>query len=453
MKKTKILATIGPASQSRKILRELINSGMDAIRLNTAHGTIDQYEKIIHAVKSIKDIPIIFDLKGPEIRIKTDKDYCLAKGDTIRIGFGSPPGPHFNHRFIVPARQALLINDGLFRLKVISSNKDYILLAAESDLCITNRVRVNIPGLKYSLPILSAEDIKFLEYGKKKKIDYIALSYTRTGSDVKAARERLGDSGIGIIAKIETLEGVKNFDDILAYADGIMVARGDLGVEVPSENLPMIQKEIIRKCNKAGKLVITATQMLQSMIENPVPTRAETSDVANAILDGTDVIMLSGETAAGKYPVLAVKEMTKIALETEKYVESKVQNADTKSISMAISGSIKELTSILPITKIVTLTRFGFTAKIISRFRLKQQIIAITPDNIIRKRLELYYGVLPLVFPDFPTENRIYKCTRFLFRKKYISRNDLILFTAGVFPAQSGSTNMIEIHHASEMIK
>lgn len=452
MNKTKILATIGPSSDNKSVLTKMIDAGMDAIRLNTAHGSIDEFDKIIKIARGIKDLPIILDLKGPEIRINADKDYNIRKGETIRIGFDKTFNVYFNHRFEVPDRQAMLINDGMLKLKVKSPNKKYLELTAESELKIRNKVRVNIPGLKYSLPILSETDKKFMEFGKKRNIDFIALSYTRSGNDVKIARKAIGNSNIGIIAKIETIEGVKNFDEILRVADGIMVARGDLGVEIKSERLPMIQKEIIKKCNRAGKFVITATQMLQSMVNEVVPTRAETSDVANAILDGTDVLMLSGESAAGKHPVLAVREMAKIARETEPHVESRIGEFESGEISTAISKCIFDITKMLPITKVVTLTKSGYTARIISRFRLRQPIIALTPDKSVKKKLDMYYGLIPIVFPDLPTEKRISEGTRHLFRKKIISKNDMILFTAGVFPAKSGSTNLIEIHYAAEMI-
>jgi pyruvate kinase len=451
MKKTKIIATIGPASIDKKILAKMVEAGLDAVRINSAHGDLKQYDTIIKNVKSIGDIPVLLDVKGPEIRILSEKDYHLKKGDTIKINL-SPSLLYFNHRFSAKKGQKVLINDGLYQLEIVSLSKDTVVLKAQMDLDIVNKVRANIPGVEYDMPILSDNDKKVLQFTLKKGIDYVALSYTRNKEDVHYVRKFLEGKNVSIISKIENIDAVKNFDEILEASDGIMVARGDLGVELSSEKLPLIQKDIIRKCNQAGKLVITATQMLQSMIDNPLPTRAETSDVANAILDGTDAIMLSAETAAGKYPVLAVREMAKIAAEVEPNVKNLIETNTSSDISGAISKSIYEMTKILPISKIITFTNSGYTARIISRFRLNKDIIAITKDNPVRKELELYYGIRPFVFPEMPTRERILKVAKFLFRKKLINKEDMVLFTASVMSLTPKSTNLIEIHKVKDLL-
>ena len=295
------------------------------------------------------------------------------------------------------------------------------------------------------LDILSEYDKKII---KSFEYDYVAVSYVSGPGDIDKVRTL---TNAGIIAKIENKKGVENFDRILEKSDGIMIARGDLGTEIKPEKIPLIQKQIIKKCNQAGKLVITATQMLESMIHNPSPTRAETSDIANAILDGSDAIMLSGETAIGKYPVKSVNVMSKVAREIEPFVQSNVMIQKNSTISEAISKSVYEITKVLPITKIITMTRSGYTARIISRFRLDTPIYAITPYEKVKRQLELFYGVQSVVMKDM-TREKIIPCTKFLFRKKLITKKDLLLFTAGVFAIKSRSTNMIEVHRASDLL-
>ncbi len=452
MKKTKIIATIGPASSSKDILKTLITSGMDAIRLNSAHGSLTEFSRIIDEARKIKDIPFVLDLKGPEIRICTDRKYPLKINEKIKISFNKRSKLHFNHFFLAKTGEFALVNDGLLKLRIVESTRSHVILSAKDNLVIKNNLRVNLPTLAHTLPILSEKDLEYIRFAKKKKIDYIALSYTRNKKDVLDARKAIDGSNIGIIAKIETGDGIENIDEIISAADGVMVARGDLGVEIPSEKLPMIQKEIISKCNQKGILVITATQMLQSMIENSTPTRAETSDVANAILDGTDCVMLSGETAIGKHPVLSIKEICKIASETESHVKENIIMTSENTVSEAISRSIQEMAKHLPISKIITLTRTGYTARLISRFKLKQKVIAITPSDTVKKKLELYYGIIPVVIPEMPTRERIEKTAKYLLKRKLIAKNDLLLFTAGVFPVKTGSTNLIEVHRAKDLI-
>ncbi|MBN2367863.1 pyruvate kinase [Candidatus Woesearchaeota archaeon] len=450
MRKTKILATLGPVSSDVKTIRSLLAAGMNAIRINASHASADEFVEKVNIVRKVKDIPIVLDTQGPEVRLLCRSRIGVKKGTEITLGKKSEIKFNKNIYRHLKKNDIILVNEGLIRLAVKSTGNDQVTLLSMSEGDISNRARVNIPDVALGLDILTNEDRAMIKKASSMKIDYIALSYTRNTDDIRKVRRLIGKD-IGLIAKIETPIGIKNFDSILEEADGIMVARGDLGVEIPSERVPLIQKELVMKCNQAGKLVIIATQMLQSMIENSTPTRAETSDVANAILDGCDVIMLSAETAIGKYPVKAVREMHKIALETESIVETKVLIDNCRTVSEGISKCIHNITNMLPVTKIITLTRSGYTARIISRFKLNIPIIAITKEDSVRKKLELHYGVTPVAYPDMPSEKKTLNCSRLLFKKKLINRDDLLLFTAGVFSTESGSTNLIEIHKARDL--
>ncbi|MEM3374761.1 MAG: pyruvate kinase [Candidatus Woesearchaeota archaeon] len=463
LKKTKIIATIGPSSKELNILEKMVESGMDIIRINSAHGDIEQYKNIIKNINELnkrityKKISVLLDVKGPEIRIISDKKYDLKYNDIIEIFFptnsmkskkkDTMKMPIFNHFFKSQTGNKILVNDGLYELEIIKKNKNSIVLKALMNLQITNKLRVNIPGVEYDSEILSENDKKVI-LELKNEFDFLALSYVRNKNDLINARNFLNKNNIDvkIISKIENIAAVNNFDEILEYSDAIMVARGDLGVELKHEKVPIIQKEIIKKCNQKGKAVITATQMLQTMVENPVPTRAETSDVANSILDGTDAIMLSAESATGKFPINAVKEMTKIAKEVEPYVKSNVVLEKTENISEATAKSISEITKLLNIKKVIALTHTGFTAKMLSRFRLKQPIYAICNEKIA-KELILYYGVEPFIFNNGLENMKNFINT--LINQKRLLKEDLILIASGTKPNE---TNLIEINYVHEIL-
>jgi pyruvate kinase len=301
------------------------------------------------------------------------------------------------------------------------------------------------------VPTLTERDLKLLDFAKEEEVEFIALSFTRNDQDIMNVKRAIGDSPIGLMAKIENGEGVDNFDHILSEADGIMVARGDLGIEVEPEKVPLIQKRMIAACNQVGKTVITATEMLESMIENFRPTRAEVSDVANAILDGTDVVMLSGETAIGKHPVEAVSTMSKIAEQTEKAVVSRIVDEKFRNVSSAISWSVRNISTSMPLNKIVTITRTGYTAKAIARFKLKQPIIAVTKDPRVRRSLELVYGVHPVCLEYNSSEDRILAVAQSLLVEKMVNETDIVLFTAAFRTTQPHSSNLIEIHTIREL--
>ncbi|MBU0758114.1 MAG: pyruvate kinase [Nanoarchaeota archaeon] len=455
MKKTKILCTIGPASGDRSTISKMIEYGMNAARLNLSHGTFDEYKERIANIRKISDIPIILDTKGPEVRIFLKEDVAVNAGYAIRIGF-SPKEDiflDFNFYMKVKVGHRLFIEDGRIKSKVIKKDKNSIVVKFTNSGIIKNAKGINLPDTKIHLPILHKKDEEGIRFAKSENIDFIALSFTRTKYDVLQVRKALEGSDVGIIAKIENKEGLDNFADILKAADGIMVARGDLGVELPSEKIPMIQKKLINECNLKGKFVITATQMLQSMIDSPTPTRAETSDVANAILDGTDTIMLSAETAIGKYPVLAVKEMSRIAKEVEKNVTIKIPVPENMSVAEAITHSVQSLQESVRIDKIVCLSRSGYTARMISRFKLKVDVIAITPNISVKKKLDMFFGLNSVVYPDMPNKDRVQNTAIFALKHGILSKNEVVMFTGGIFNVGKPVTNLISIHKISDMIE
>ncbi len=317
--KTKIIATIGPACMSHSILRQMARSGMNIARINTAHGDFEQYDEIIRLTRNIKNIPVMVDIKGPEIRVRLNEELIVKRGKEYEF-FYKDKRPCFSYDFSkeIKVGEHVFFDNGQIKSRVKKKGKKSVILVFSKNNTIMPNKGVNIPGKKLNIPSLSKKDVKAVKYSVKKGIEFIALSFTRNKEDVKNLKRLIKNSEIKIISKIENLEGIKNIDEIIDASEGVMIARGDLGVEIPQERIPGIQKKIIRKCREKAKMSIVATQMLESMTFKPVPTRAEVSDVANAILDGANAVMLSGETASGKYPVKAVKVMRKIVREAEK---------------------------------------------------------------------------------------------------------------------------------------
>jgi pyruvate kinase len=455
MKKTKILCTIGPASISKQTLRKMIEAGMDAVRINNSHGDFSQYKEIVENVRAIKDIPIIMDTQGPRVRIYTEVEIKIKDGDIITAGFTQNNEIYFDFDFYkeIKLPQKILIDDGSLHGKIISKKKNKIEIKFLNSGTLKNDKGICLPNINLDMPILSNKDTKAIEFCRQKHIDFISLSFVRNKKDIDYVRKKINSNEIGIIAKIENNQALKNFDELLESVDGIMIARGDLGVQLPSESLPLIQKELIKKCNMAGKFVITATQMLQSMIENPTPTRAETSDVANAILDGTDVVMLSGETSVGKYPVHSVQQMAKIASTVESYAKTNMLEETNLSIGDAISHTVYDLTKHMPFDKIVILTLSGYTAKAISRYRIKEETIAIVPCRKIKKRIDLYFGITPVVYENLPENKKTLHSAIYLHKIGLLKSTDLVLFTAGIYLPKQRSTNLIQIHKMSELLE
>ena len=473
-KKTKIVCTLGPASQSEETLIKLIENGLNVCRFNFSHGSHEEHKERMDIVKKVRDelkkpVAILLDTKGPEIRTGNfaDPEVFLEEGSKFIITMADVIGNKemctVSYKGLaedVVEGDTILIDDGLVGLKVENVVGEEIHCVVENSGIVKNHKGVNVPGVKINLPALTPKDISDIEFGITQGIDFIAASFVRKASDVLAIREVLENNNatdIQIISKIENQEGVDNLDEILQVSDGLMVARGDLGVEIPTEDIPIVQKQMIKKCNALGKPVITATQMLDSMIRNPRPTRAEVTDVANAIYDGTDAIMLSGETAAGKYPVEAVKVMAAIAkrieetLDYDTILRSKGLNNTnvTDAISYATCTTAKSLTA----SGIVTSTSSGYTARMVSKFRPKTPIIAATPNERTSRQLSLSWGVYTVMCEQAEnTDDLIDNSIEASKNEGYIHEGELVVITTGVPTGVSGTTNLIKVQVISEEI-
>ena len=453
-KKTKVVCTIGPASMTQDNIRRMHAAGMDVVRINTAHGDFKQYDGIIEMTRSVGEIPIMIDLKGPEVRVRTKAPREVETGDVVVAGFDDEEFT-FSYDFYdeVDVGDKITIDDGTIGAIVERKHEGKLHLRILDQGVIQLNKGVNIPGKRLSVPRLSEKDLEAIEYAKDKNVEFLALSFARDASDVANLRRRMGSGLQAIIAKIENQEGVWNASDILEEADALMIARGDLGVEIEYQKVPLIQKDLIKRCNQRGKVVIIATQMLESMVDKPNPTRAETSDVANAILDGSDAVMLSEETAVGKYPVRAVEMMTKIAVEAERMLTGHITVNGFYNISETVSRSIDVLSRSMPLDKIVTLTRSGYTARMIARFRPTQPIIAVASDEMVKRQLELVFGVTPVYAPYHEADDIILNACRVLVEKGLLEDDDFVLFTAGVRTETPHESNLIEIHKVADLLK
>ena len=467
IKKTKIVCTLGPASEKEEVLRELIQNGLNVCRMNFSHGSHEEHKGRIDLVKKVREelgqpTAILLDTKGPEIRTGQfdAPEVLLEEGQTFTITMKDVMGNKemctVSYKGLaedVKPGNTILIDDGLVGLTVKEVNGDDIVCVVENSGIVKNHKGVNVPGVKVNLPAITEKDRSDIEFGIEQGIDFIAASFVRKVSDVLAIREILEENNatdIKIISKIENQEGVDNLDEIIAVSDGIMVARGDLGVEIPTEEIPVVQKLMISKCNEAGKPVITATQMLDSMIRNPRPTRAEVTDVANAIYDGTDAIMLSGETAAGKYPVEAVKTMATIAKRTEKTIDynNNLRNKklQASNVTDAISYSTCTTAIDLGVKAILSATSSGHTARMVSKFRPSCPIVATTDNERVMRQLSLTWGVLPTISSNGNTIDEVINNSINAGKEKsYLQDNDLVVITAGVPVATSGTTNLIKV--------
>ena len=476
MRKTKIVATMGPATDDPEILRSLIKAGLDVARFNFSHGDYDSHLKRIELFRQVcKDtgatVAMLADTKGPEIRLETFKEgkVELIAGNTFTLTTNKIEGDASKVSVTYPGLASevspgarILLDDGLIDLSVESVTGTDIVTRIMNGGFISDRKSLNVPGVKLNLPYISSKDRSDLRFFIENGFDVIAASFTRSADDIMEMREELKrvdpNYKIKIIAKIENAEGVKNADAILAVADGIMVARGDLGVEVAYEDLPIIQKSLINKALHKGKSVITATQMLESMIKNPRPTRAETSDVANAIFDGTGSIMLSGETAVGSYPLEAVTVMAKIAERIEKDIDYQ-QRFDSgfykpePSITNAISHATVTTAHDLRASAILTVTLSGYTAINIAKFRPECPIIACTPDPVVQRQLNLVWGVVPLLSKQETDTNDLFDhAIETAMEKGHLNEGDLVVLTAGVPVGHTGATNMLKVHVVGEKI-
>ena len=463
-RKTKIVCTLGPATEDDAVLRELILSGMNVARLNFSHGTHETHLNNIRRIEAFRrelnlPIAIMLDTKGPEIRLETFENgkVQLKKGQTFTLVTQSVVGNAERASITYPdlprdirEGTTILIDDGLVEMTVRSLTAGEIVCIVNNDGVISDRKSVNVPDVDLSMPYLSPKDREDIAFGVKNGVDFIAASFTRTAEDILDVRKlfsALGRTNVSIIAKIENMQGVQNIDEILRVSDGIMVARGDLGVEIPLEKVPVIQKMLIHKAYSSGKQVITATQMLDSMMKNPRPTRAEAADVANAIYDGTSAIMLSGETAAGQYPVEAVQTMARIAMCAEADINYrkrfKERDTDlTPDVTNAISHATCTSAHDLGAAAILTVTKGGRTARMISKYRPSCPIICCTTDETVCRQLNLSWGVIPLMIEEATN-------TDDLFERAVQAGEDageLVVMTAGVPLGISGTTNLMKVH-------
>ena len=466
MKKTKIVCTIGPASENPKMLKKLVLAGMNVMRCNFSHGDFEEHGKKMQTMREVNaelrtHCAILLDTKGPEIRTGDFEGGFteFKKGQVSTICVEDIVGTA--DRFTISYKDLykdvkpggfILVNDGQVELLVDHVEGTDIVCVCANDGKVKNKRGINVPGIELGFEFISEKDRADLVFGCEQDVDYIAASFVRRPQDVLDVKKVLVENGkpeIQIIAKIENSEGVEKMDDIIKVADGIMVARGDLGVEVPAEDVPLIQKELIRKCKAAGKIVITATQMLESMQENPRPTRAEVSDVANAIFDGTDAIMLSGESAQGKYPEEAVMVMNKIALKTESTLDyaslhRKAVLTATDDSSEAICMSVAEIANKFDVSAIIAFTESGFTAKKMSRYRPECPIIAATPFEKTTKKLAINWGIKAVVCKQMDTREGLLNLAEVIAKENGINAGETILVTGGT-PGVEGTTSYLQL--------
>lgn len=476
MRKTKIICTLGPATNSEEVLREIMLGGMNVARFNFSHGTHEEHMQRYSQVEKLRkelNLPIgtLLDTKGPEIRvgiIKDDKIF-VKNGDKITLTVDDVLGD--NEKISVSYKDItkdikdgdrVLIDDGLIEMIALSHDATNIHCLIKNDGIISTRKGVNIPGIRLSMPYLSQKDKDDIEFGVKTGFDFIAASFVRTADDVEEVKKFISslpyENTIRIIAKIENREGVDNVDEIIRVSGGVMIARGDMGVEIDFEDIPALQKKIIKKAYNAGKQVITATQMLDSMMKNPRPTRAETTDVANAIYDGTSAIMLSGETAAGLYPVEALKTMANIAVRTERdidYIKRFNQRDITElpDITSAISHATVTTAMDLSAAGIVTVTKTGQTARMISKYRPNSPIIGCTTSETVCRQLNLSWGVTPIMVEEKYTNDELFDhAVEQVIENNLAKSGDLLVITAGVPLGISGTTNIMKVHIVGDVL-
>ena len=463
-RRTKIVATIGPATSSPEVLRELIRAGATTLRLNFSHGTHDDHLKSIRLIRQISNelnypVAILQDLQGPKIRLGKFEtgSIVVAKGDPFILTSAKVPGTQTMSSITyeplaqeVPAGSVILLDDGKVEMVVESVDK-----AAGELHCrvvvggpLSNSKGVNFPGVCLSIKALTDKDREDLVFGLDHGVDWVALSFVRNPDDVREIKDLIASAGKNtpVIVKIEKHEAMEQMEEILKLSDGAMVARGDLGVELPAEDVPILQKRLIAAANRLGIPIITATQMLDSMVSNPRPTRAEVSDIANAILDGTDAVMLSNETAVGKFPVEAVAMMSTIAIRTEKEKLGRNPEESSRSIPNAISKAVGNIAEQIGAAAIMTLTKSGSTARNVSKFRPITPVIAITPHVDVARQLQMVWGVKPLLMLDLDTTWETFSAALNMAQEKeLVSPGDLVVLTAGTLQGVSGSTDLLKV--------
>ena len=476
IRKTKIVCTIGPTSESRETFTTLVKEGLNVARLNFSHGSHEEHLARINMIKEVREelnapVGILLDTKGPEIRTGKFKEavYTLVEGQEFVLTTEDYVGDQNKCQISyvglpsdVVKGNRILIDDGLIELEVLSKTETEIVTKVLNGGDVKNNKGVNVPGVKINLPAITQKDIDDIVFGIQNDIDFIAASFIRKAADVLEIRKILEANNahdIHIISKIENQEGVDNLEEILEVSDALMVARGDLGVEIPTELVPLVQKQMINMCNAEGKPVITATQMLDSMMRNPRPTRAETTDVANAIFDGTDAVMLSGETAAGKYPVESVRTMARIAhaaegsIDYREALKKRIALAEEEGVTYAVSSATVSTALDLDATAILTATASGFTARKVSQLRPKAPVIACTMNKSAIYRMALVWGVIPVVIGEADSTDKIFElCVEYTKAAGLIKDGDLVVITAGIPVGVSGATNLMKVHLVGEVI-
>lgn len=464
--RTKIVATIGPASRSPEVLKQMVAAGMSVARLNFSHGSYPDHAKTIEMLRQVSDeldtpITLLQDLQGPKIRVSdlANGSIPLIEDSLLKLvpldEFDNQPDTvAIDYPFLAeeaePGTQ-ILLDDGLLELEVKRIDGNSLDCLVVKGGLLKSRKGVNLPSLNLRLPALTEKDMEDLDFGLSQGVDWVSLSFVRQADDLRILKAFLSDRGkadVPIIAKIEKPQALSNLEEILAEANGIMVARGDLGVEIPPEHVPTVQKRIIRRCNQLGIPVITATQMLESMIQNPRPTRAEANDVANAIVDGTDAVMLSGESAVGAYPIAAVAMMSRIAHDVEKDLKFTNNPPPKTDVPHAISEALNAIDSILDLKAIVAFTSSGYSAMLASSERPSAPVIAITPDENVYHRLNLVWGIKPVLITEEKDtfEEALQQAESCLLERKLVSVGDRILVMGGIPMRQTGGTNFLKLH-------
>ncbi len=475
MRKTKIVCTIGPATNSERMIMRLIKAGMNVARLNFSHGTHSEHRKMILAIRKAaaclnKKIPILQDLQGPKLRVGKIKNGSveLKNGNIVAITSDNVIGdehvipsdyPYLSQD--VQPGDTILLDDGLLQLKVMEKKSNQVLCRIVAGGILSDHKGINLPGVSISQASFTEKDRDDLLFGIEQNVDFVAMSFVRTPEDILAVKKIITEQKkeILVLAKLEKPEAIKQLDEIIDAADGVMVARGDLGVELPLQKVPLLQKKIILKAAHNCKPVITATQMLESMRFNPRPTRAEVSDVANAIFDGTDAVMLSAETATGNYPLATVRTMAKIITEAEQEAGNLIAQyfsptEKTLSIADAISHSASEAAEYLKVKAIVAFTKSGFTARMVSKYRPHSHIIAFSPSEIVQRQLNLSWGVCPLQMEFLKsTDEIIYQTEKILLEQKLVKTGDVIIILMGAPIFVKGTTNLMKLHVVGSVSK
>ena len=472
MRRAKIIATIGPASHSREILKKLIQAGMDVARLNFVHSDHAFHRQSIANIRQLSNelgapLAIMQDLQGIKIRtgpLKNEEAVELVEGQNFFITTnpieGDKEGISTSYQELptdVKAGDRILLSDGLIELQVVSTTASEVRCKVIAGGALAQKQGINLPGVTISAPTLNQKDLEDLEFGVREAVDYIALSFVRRAEDVLTLKKELekNNADIPIIAKLERPLAIENLDEILAVSDGVMVARGDLGVELPAEKVPVIQKHIIEKANRSKKIVITATQMLESMIYHPRPTRAEASDVANAVFDGTDALMLSGETARGKFPVETVETMARIVAEAETLEFNsplrREPETDTLPFPEAVCNAAYHAARLTRSRAVIAFTQTGSTARLISKYRPRAQIWACTPHKTIAQRISLYWGVRSIQMREIRNvDELIRELEKLLLERKLVEHGDNIIILTGAPIIEKGHTSLMKLHSVKD---